>query len=124
MAFVGRLPGNRQVALGEVAQATVHEFRAPPAGARREIHPFDERRAQAAGGRVQGNAGAGDTAPDDEDVVAPFRQPVQGPFARGPVEGGPYAVRPGPRHRVPLAGRAVACARGVSGGAGAPVGRR
>jgi hypothetical protein len=55
-------------ALGEVAQAAVDELGAPTAGAPGEVAALDERDAQAAGRGVEGGAGAGDAAADDEDV--------------------------------------------------------
>ncbi len=66
--FDGAAPGDADIAGGQVAQPAVHEFGTPPAGAEGQIMFLDEHDAQSAGGRVQRDAGAGDTAADHQDV--------------------------------------------------------
>ena len=62
---------NRQadVAVLQVAQATVHELGRLGRRAGREVVALDQRGAQATGGGVEGDARAGDAATDDEHVV-------------------------------------------------------
>ena len=62
------------------------ELRAPAARALGEIAALDERDAQAARGGVQGDAGAGDAAADDEDVDDPALRELA-ELAQAPVGG-------------------------------------
>src|SRR5439155_18627174 len=52
----------------QVAQPAVHQLGTPPAGAERQVVLLDERDAQTAARRVEGDAGAGDAATDDDHV--------------------------------------------------------
>src|SRR5687768_9855527 len=69
----------------EVADATMNEARRPARGAAREVVAFDERGAQPSHRCVARNAGAVDTAADNENVElfgAEARE-TRGAFARG-----------------------------------------
>ena len=68
LALVERLVDEADVALLEVAQAAVDELGALRRRAAGEVVGLDEGRAQAPGGGVEGDAGAGDAAADDEHV--------------------------------------------------------
>ena len=92
-------------ARGEVAQPAVHQLRAPAAGAEREVVLLDEDDAQAAGGRVERDPGAGDAAADDEHVDRSARVEL-GQFAAAP--GGVERSIPGHRWDHPPARRATA----------------
>lgn len=86
-AFDGRLPGDPDVGLREVAQSAVGEFRAPAARARGEVAAFDEGDREPAAGRVQSDAGAGESTADDDDVGDIRRGGRQVAFALSGVEG-------------------------------------
>ena len=68
LALVERLVDEADVALLQVAQAAVDELGALRRRAAGEVVALDERRAQAPRGGVEGDAGAGDAAADDEHV--------------------------------------------------------
>ena len=55
------------------------ELGAPAARACGEVMALDQCGPQPAGGCIQGNAGAGNAAAHDDDVVGFTRQSVQGP---------------------------------------------
>ena len=65
------------VALLEVAQAAVDELRRLRRRARREVVAFDQRDRQAAGRRVECDAGSGDAAADDDEVEGPRAETVE-----------------------------------------------
>jgi hypothetical protein len=69
VALDGALPGHGDVALGQVAQAAVHELARPPRGAVGQVVALHERHPQAARRRVEGDPGAGHAAADHEHVV-------------------------------------------------------
>ena len=56
------------LAAGEVAQAAVHQLRAPPAGAEGEVARLQQGDRQAAASRVEGHPGTGHPAADDQQV--------------------------------------------------------
>ena len=92
LALVQRLVHETHVALLQVAQAAVHQLRAlrgRPAG---EVGGLDERRPQAARGGVEGDAGTGDAAADDEHVEAFGGQPVEHRASGERGVGGGHAV--------------------------------
>jgi hypothetical protein len=62
------LPGHAPLALLEVAQAAVHELRAPAARAVREVAALEQRDREPAARGVERHAGAGDPAADDHEV--------------------------------------------------------
>ena len=107
LALVQRLVDQAHVALLEVAQAAVDELGALRRGAAGEVVALDERRAQAPGGGVEGDAGAGDPAADDEHVERLGGQALE---HRGPPNGvgtrcsadTAAECRSGPRRRRPL----------------------
>ena len=68
VALDGALSGNADVARGEVTQSAVYEFRAPAAGAEREVVAFGEHDAQSSAGGIESDTRAGDATADDEDV--------------------------------------------------------
>ena len=86
----------------EVAHAAVDELGGARAGARREVVPLDQGDREAAGRRVEGDAGARRPAADDEDVkggrrgrglllllLGPGFEGVEGVLSRGkPVDEG------------------------------------
>ena len=57
-----------ELALVEVTEPTMHEFRAPRAGPGREVVSFDERGAEATTGGIERDARAGDPATHYEEV--------------------------------------------------------
>ena len=59
LALAQRLVHEADVAVLQVAQPAVHQLRRLGRGARGEVVALDQRRAQAAGGGVEGHAGAG-----------------------------------------------------------------
>ena len=69
LALVQRLVDQADVAVLQVAQPAVHQLGRLGRRARGEVVALDEGGAQAAGGGVEGHAGAGDAAADDEHVV-------------------------------------------------------
>jgi len=70
LALQQRLSHQPQVEVLQVAQASMDELRGAAAGPGGEVGLFDQRNAVAAGGRIEGDAGAGDPAPDHDDVKA------------------------------------------------------
>ncbi len=70
-----------ELALLEVPEAAMDEFRGLGGGARGEVAPLDERGAVAACRRVERHAGAGHPAADHEHVELLGRQPVEGESA-------------------------------------------
>ena len=68
-ALEQRLAHQAEVEVLQVAQAAVDELRRPARGARREVLALDQGDAVAARRRVERDAGAGDPAPDDDEVV-------------------------------------------------------
>ncbi len=62
------LVGDRELALGEVAQAAVDELGRPARRAEGEVVGVDREHGEAAGDRVEGDAGAGDAEADDHHV--------------------------------------------------------
>ena len=74
LALVERLVDEADVALLEVAQSPVDELGALRRGAAGEVVGFDQRRAQAPGGGVEGDPDAGDPAADDEHVEVLVRR--------------------------------------------------
>ena len=70
IALATRLARDREMAVGEIAQAAVHHLRRATRGARREVAALDQQRAQAARRGVAQHAGADDAAADDEHVDA------------------------------------------------------
>ena len=60
--------GDADIAAGQVAQAAVGQFRTPAAGAESEVVCLHQHHRQPPTGGVQGDAGTGDAATDDEDV--------------------------------------------------------
>ena len=67
-ALDGALLGDRELALGEVAQAAVDQLRRPARGAEGEVVRVDGEHGETAGDGVEGNAGAGDPEADHHDV--------------------------------------------------------
>ena len=68
LALLERLAHEVEVHLLEVAQAAVEELGRPRRRAGGEVALLDEGRRETAGGRVEGDAAAGDAATDDEHV--------------------------------------------------------
>jgi hypothetical protein len=66
-----------ELLLLQVADPAVHELRRARRRADGEVAPLHERRAQPAAGGVEGTAGPGDPAPDDDDVELLGGEPVQ-----------------------------------------------
>ena len=79
-AFDGAAPGDADIAGGQIAQPAVDQLRAPPAGAERQIVLLHQRDRQSPGRGVQGDAGAGDAAADDDDVERSRRRPERAEF--------------------------------------------
>ena len=79
-ALVQRLVDQAEVAVLEVAQAAVDQLGRHAAGAGGEVALVDEGDAQAAQGGVEGDAGAGDAAAEDEQVKGPVRERVDRSF--------------------------------------------
>ena len=77
LALVERFVDQPHLTLLEVAQAAMDQFGALRGGAGGEVVAFDERGAQAAGRRVQGDTRTGDPAADDDDVERLGRQPIE-----------------------------------------------
>jgi hypothetical protein len=67
-ALDGALVGHVQLALRQVAQATVDQLGAPSTGAEGDVLGVDSDDIEPAGGSVECHAGAGDAEPDHEDV--------------------------------------------------------
>ena len=67
-AFFEGLHDEGDVALFEVANASVDEFGAPAGGAFSEVVLFEEEGGVASGGGIEGDADAGGAAADDDDV--------------------------------------------------------
>jgi hypothetical protein len=59
---------DRYVSADEITQPAVHQLRAPPARAGRQVSTFQQCHRQAAAGGVQCNPDAGDPAADNEQV--------------------------------------------------------
>jgi len=76
-ALVQRLVHQRHVALLQVAQPAVHQLGALRRGARGKVAAVDQGGAQAPGSGVEGDAGAGDTAPDHHQVEVSGPQRLQ-----------------------------------------------
>ena len=89
-----------ELALVEVAEATMHELGALAARARREVVPLHERGPQTTRRRVERDSDAGDAATDDEHVEVLVAKALQ---RAGPVERGArhrtHANRPARRGR-------------------------
>ena len=64
------LVGDRDLAVGEVAQPAVHQLGRPPRRAEREVVGVHGQHGQAAGDRVQGHPGPGHAEADDHEVDA------------------------------------------------------
>ena len=99
-----------QLALAQVPQPAVDQLGRRRRRARGEVVPLDQGRRQPPGGGVEGHAGAGDPAADDQDVEAP---PGQGGQGGGSIE--PWSVR----HRtnllrVPTSGGGISAPGGAS----------
>ena len=84
LALAQGLVDEPDVAVLEVAQPAVDELRALRRRAAGEVVALDERGAQAAARGVEGHAGAGDAAADDEDVE---RRAAEGLERPGSIEG-------------------------------------
>jgi hypothetical protein len=87
LALQGRLAHQRDVAHGEVAQAAVDELGGAVRGPGGEVLGLDERHGQAPQRGVPGDAGAGDAAPDDEQVEGLAGERAQEGVAVAGVEG-------------------------------------
>ena len=79
LALVQGLVHEAEVALLEVAQAPVHHLRGLRRGARSEVVALDEGGAKSPRGGIESDTGAGDAAPDHEDVEGLLLEPGQGP---------------------------------------------
>jgi hypothetical protein len=66
-----RIAHEGDVALGQVADPAVDQFRGSAAGARREVRPLHQAHAVPAAGGAECHAGPGDAAADDEHIDAP-----------------------------------------------------
>ena len=62
------LPGDVNLTIGEVPQATVHQLAGPSRGAKGQILPFEDQDREATGCRIKGYSGSGYPAPDDNYV--------------------------------------------------------
>jgi hypothetical protein len=82
-ALVQRLAHQREVEHLQVAQPAVHELAGPAGRARGPVALLEQPDGQAAAGRVEGRAGAGDTAADDEDVEHGAAHRLEGGTAVG-----------------------------------------
>ena len=67
-ALDGALVGHVELALGQVAQAAVHQLGAPPAGAEGDVVGVDGDDVEAPAGGVERDSGAGDAEADDQHV--------------------------------------------------------
>jgi hypothetical protein len=93
-ALAGALPGQAELAVGEVPEPAVHQLRRPPAGPGRQVGPLAQRHGEPPRGGVQRHARAGHPAADDQDVDAALGQDLQ-------VRGPPGERQPaGPGHDV------------------------
>src|SRR5262249_30770015 len=72
-ALVGALEDQAELAVLEVAEAAVDELGGLRGGPRPEVTLLDQHDAEAAVGRVAGDAGAGDAAADDHHVEGMLR---------------------------------------------------
>src|SRR5262249_12264328 len=89
-AFVQCLVDERNVALFEVAQSAVNQFRRDAAGSRGKISFIDESDSQSSQGCIEGHPGAGDPATEDEQVEGLVRERVDVPLhASSPLGGLP-----------------------------------
>ena len=87
--FAGRLPGEADLEIAQIAEPAVDQLGAPAAGTVGEVVGFEQGDAQSATGGVQCNAGAGDAATDHEHVELPTRrEALQCGGALGRVERG------------------------------------
>ncbi len=77
--LVQGLVDQAKIAVLQVAQAAVDQLGAGAAGGRGEITLVDEGDAPAVQGRVQGDAGAGDAAPDNEQIKFRAREYIEVP---------------------------------------------
>ncbi|MNI64999.1 hypothetical protein D3C73_1204760 [compost metagenome] len=77
LALVQRMAHEAQVALLDVAQATMHHLRGLGRRARGEVVFLDHGDSVSAQGGIQGCIGAGDAAPHDQHVELLAAQPVQ-----------------------------------------------
>ncbi len=68
VTFPGALPGQGDIASGQVAHSAVDEFGAPAAGAEGQVVGFHERDGQPSARGVQRHARPGHPAADDEDI--------------------------------------------------------
>ena len=71
VALGGALVRQPEVPGGQVAQPAVYQLRTPPRGAEGQIVRVERGDRQAAGGGVEGHAGAGDAEADDEQIDEP-----------------------------------------------------
>ena len=84
-----RLAHEAQVEHLEVAQAAVDQLARAAGRARRDVARLHERDREPAGGRVQGDAGAGDAAADHEDVEHLRAHALERTGAGGGIERSP-----------------------------------
>ena len=78
LALLERLADEPEVELLEVAHPSVEELARARRGPRGEVPLLDERHLQAARRGVEGDPGAGDATPDDEDVEVLARDAAPG----------------------------------------------
>ncbi len=86
-AFRGRFLDDIDLARGEITHAPVDELAGAARCARRDVVRVDQRHAQAAQGRVPGDAAAGDARADDEEVVHAVFERAEKPRAVAKVQG-------------------------------------
>src|SRR5207244_3778357 len=66
--LAGRLPGDAELTLAQIAQTAVSELAAPAARSVGQVAALDEHRLEAARRRIERHAGSGDTATDDHNI--------------------------------------------------------
>ena len=86
-AFVRRFPHQPHIALGEIAQATVHQLGGAATGARAEVIGFHQRSAQATHRRIAHDARARNAAADHEHIKGFSRQTIEQGCAVAQVQG-------------------------------------
>ena len=94
-AFAGALPGQADLAVGQVTQAAVHELGGPPAGARGEVGALQQDDGEPAARGVQRDSRAGHPSAHDDDVDGCPRD--VGQCSRPPL-GGQRAGQDGGHH--------------------------
>ena len=100
VALGQRLEHQLEIEHLKVAEPSVHELARARRRSRAPVLRFDDHRLQTSAGRIKGDAGTGDTAPDDEHVEFSSRQCALGQARKSAVAR--FRGEPSVEHDVPF----------------------